>query len=153
MEQARVAVCHAFGFTYKRQMSELLPYGIYTIPEVSAVGLSEEDAVARGKKVIVGKALYKHNARGQIIGDPDGMVKLVFERESRKLIGAHCIGDRATELVHIGQAIIMLNGTVETLIEMVFNYPTLSECYKYAAYEALGVWAQPGHQIDDADGS
>jgi NAD(P) transhydrogenase len=153
MEQARVAVCHAFGFTYKRQMSELLPYGIYTIPEVSAVGLSEEDAVARGKQVVVGKALYKHNARGQIIGDADGMVKLVFERESRKLIGAHCIGDRATELVHIGQAIIMLGGTVETLIEMVFNYPTLSECYKYAAYEALGVWAKPGHQIDDADGS
>jgi NAD(P) transhydrogenase len=153
MEQARVAVCHAFGFTYKRQVSELLPYGIYTIPEVSAVGLSEEDAVARGKHVVVGKALYKHNARGQIIGDADGMVKLVFERETRKLIGAHVIGDRATELVHIGQAIIMLGGTVETLIEMVFNYPTLSECMKYAAYDALGVFAKPGHQLDDADGS
>jgi NAD(P) transhydrogenase len=138
MEQARVAVCHAFGFTYKRQVSELLPYGIYTIPEVSCVGLSEEDATARGKNVFVGKAFYKHNARGRIIGDLDGMVKLVFEQESHKLIGAHCIGDRATELVHIGQSIIMLGGTVETLIEMVFNYPTLSECYKYAAYDALG---------------
>jgi NAD(P) transhydrogenase len=103
--------------------------------------------------VVVGKALYKHNARGQIIGDADGMVKLVFERETRKLIGAHVIGDRATELVHIGQAIIMLGGTVETLIEMVFNYPTLSECMKYAAYDALGVFAKPGHQLDDADGS
>lgn len=140
MEQARVAVCHAFGFTYKRQMSELLPYGIYTIPEVSCVGLSEEDATARGIDVVCGRAYYKHNARGKILGDTDGMVKLVFERPTRKLIGAHCIGDRATELVHIGQAIITLSGTVETLIEMVFNYPTLAETYKYAAYDALGCW-------------
>jgi NAD(P) transhydrogenase len=153
MEQARVAVCHAFGFTYKRQVSELLPYGIYTIPEVSCVGLSEEDAIARGKSVVVGKALYKHNARGRIFGDEDGMVKLVFEKGSHALLGAHCIGDRATELVHIGQAIIMLGGRVETLIEMVFNYPTLSECYKYAAYDALGKLAQQGHQTEEADGS
>ncbi len=142
MEQARVAVCHAFGFTYKRQVSELLPYGIYTIPEVSCVGLSEEDAMARGIDVVAGKAFYKHNARGRIIGDLGGQVKLVFERATRKLIGAHCIGDRATELVHIGQSIIMLGGTVDTLIEMVFNYPTLSECYKYAAYDALGKLAK-----------
>jgi len=153
MEQARVAACHAFGFTYKRQVSELLPYGIYTIPEVSCVGLSEEDAKARGLDVVVGKALYKHNARGRIIGDSDGLVKLVFERGSRQLIGTHCLGDRATELVHIGQAIIMLKGTVETLIEMVFNYPTLSECYKYAAYDALGRLANAGHKTEEADGS
>lgn len=140
MEQARVAVCHAFEFTYKRQVSELLPYGIYTIPEVSCVGLSQEDATTRGIDVVCGRAYYKHNARGKILGDTDGMVKLVFERPSRKLIGAHCIGDRATELVHIGQAIITLHGTVETLIEMVFNYPTLAETYKYAAYDALGCW-------------
>ncbi len=144
MEQARVAVCHAFGFTYKRQVGELLPYGIYTIPEVSAVGLSEEDAKAKGIDVVCGRAPYKHNARGKIIGDLDGMVKLVFERSTRKLIGAHVIGDRATELVHIGQAIVTLRGTVETLIEMVFNYPTLAECYKYAAYDALGRWDAPG---------
>jgi NAD(P) transhydrogenase len=153
MEQARVAVCHAFGFTYKRQVSELLPYGIYTIPEVSCVGLSEEDANARGVDVVVGKAYYKHNARGRIIGDLGGMVKLVFERESKKLIGAHCIGDRATELVHIGQTIIMLGGRVDTLIEMVFNYPTLSECYKYAGYDALGRFAQSTHRPGEADGS
>jgi len=153
MEQARVAVCHAFCFTYKAQVSELLPYGIYTIPEVSCVGLSEEDAIARGLDVVAGKALYKHNARGRIIGDAGGMVKLVFERGTRKLIGAHCIGDRATELVHTGQAIIMLGGTVETLIEMVFNYPTLSECYKYAAYDALGRLAEPKHKTEDPDGS
>jgi NAD(P) transhydrogenase len=153
MEQARVAVCHAFGFTYKRQVSELLPYGIYTIPEVSCVGLSEEDAIARGQRVIVGRALYKHNARGRIIGDTDGLVKLVFEKESRKLIGTNCIGDRATEIVHIGQALILTGGTVDTLIEMVFNYPTLAECYKYAAYDALGRWAKPDRRTHDADGS
>jgi NAD(P) transhydrogenase len=141
MEQARVAVCHAFGFDYKRQMGSLLPYGIYTIPEVSCVGLSEEDARAKGIDTVCGRALYEHNARGKIIGDHDGLVKLVFERTSRKLIGAHCIGDRATELVHIGQALIATGGGVDTLIEMVFNYPTLSECYKYAAYDALGRWS------------
>ncbi len=153
MEQARVAVCHAFGFTYKRQVSELLPYGIYTIPELSCVGLSEEDAKARGEDVVVGRGFYKHNARGLIIGDSDGLVKLVFQRATHKLIGAHCIGDRATELVHLGQSLIMLGGTVETLIEMVFNYPTLSECYKYAAYDALGTLAKPTHTPDEADGS
>jgi NAD(P) transhydrogenase len=153
MEQARCAVCNAFGFSYKRQMSELLPYGIYTIPEVSCVGLSEEDAIARGISVVVGRALYKHNARGRIIGDSDGLVKLVFEKESRKLIGTNCIGDRATEIVHIGQAVILTHGTVDTFIEMVFNYPTLAECYKYAAYDALGRWTKPDRNTDDADGS
>ena len=153
MEQARSAVCKAFGFDYKRGVSDLLPYGIYTIPEVSCVGLSEEDAVAAGREVVAGKALYAHNARGRIIGDHDGMVKLVFEKHTRKLIGAHVIGDRATELVHIGQSIILLGGTVETLIEMVFNYPTLSECYKYAAYDALGRLTRPDRRSDDADGS
>ena len=140
MEQARVAVCHAFHFEYKQHVGALLPYGIYTIPEISCVGLSEEDAKAKGIDVVCGRAPYSLNARGKIIGDTDGMVKLVFERPTRKLIGAHVIGDRATELVHIGQVIIMLGGGVETLIEMVFNYPTLSECYKYAAYDALGRW-------------
>ncbi len=153
MEQARVAVCNAFGCDHKRQVSELLPYGIYTIPEVSCVGLSEEDAIARGHQVVVGRALYKHNARGRIIGDSDGLVKLVFDKESKKLLGANCIGDRATELVHIGQALIMTGGTVHTLIEMVFNYPTLAECYKYAAYDALGRWAKPDRSTGDADGS
>ena len=137
MEQARVAVCHAFGFTYKRQVSELLPYGIYTIPEVSCVGLGEEEAARRGLDVVAGRAFYRDNVRGQIIGDRDGMVKLVFDRSTRRLIGCHCIGERASELVHVGQAIIVLDGTVETFIEMVFNYPTLGETFKYAAYDAL----------------
>ena len=137
MEQARVAVCHAFAFSYKRQVSHLLPYGIYTIPEVSCVGVSEEDATKRGTSFVVGRAFYRDNARGKIIGDKDGIVKLIFDQETRKLIGCHCLGDRASELVHIGQVMIALGGTVDTLIETVFNYPTLAELFKYAAYDAL----------------
>jgi len=142
MEQARVAVCHAFGWDYKKQVSDLLPYGVYTIPEVSAVGVGEEDALVRGRAFVVGRGLYRDNARAKIIGDKDGLVKLVFDRETRRLIGCHCLGDRASELVHIGQSHILLGGTVESFIEMVFNYPTLSECFKYAAYDALGKLAQ-----------
>jgi NAD(P) transhydrogenase len=138
MEQARVAVCHAFGFDYKRQMSHLLPYGIYTIPEVSCVGQSEEDAHKAGIRYVVGRAFYRDNARGKIIGDKEGVIKLLFEAPSKKLIGCHCIGDKASELVHIGQLMIALGGTLDILIETVFNYPTLSELFKYAAYDALG---------------
>jgi NAD(P) transhydrogenase len=145
MEQARIAVCHAFGFTYKRQMSHLLPYGIYTIPEVSCVGLSEDDATKAGSPFVVGRAFYRDNARGKILGDKEGVVKLIFDQESRKLLGCHCMGDRASELVHIGQVMISLGGTVDTLIETVFNYPTLSELFKYAAYDALGALGRAQH--------
>ena len=137
MEQARVAVCRAFGFDYKQELTSLLPFGVYTIPEVSSVGLSEEAAAERGIDVVIGRASFADNARGEIIGDRDGMTKLVFDRSTRRLIGCHCVGERATELVHIGQAVMTLGGTVETFIEMVFNYPTLAETYKYAAYDAL----------------
>ena len=137
MEQARVAVCRAFDFDYKRELSNLLPFGVYTIPEVSSVGLSEEDAAAKGIDAVIGRALFRDNARGEIIGDRDGMTKLVFDPATRRLVGCHCVGERATELVHVGQAVMMLGGTVETFIEMVFNYPTLAETYKYAAYDAL----------------
>jgi NAD(P) transhydrogenase len=138
MEQARVAVCHAFGFTYKRQVSELLPFGIYTIPEVSCIGFSEEAAKEKGLDFVVGRAFYRDNARGKIVGDKDGVIKLVVERGTKKLLGCHCIGERASELVHIGQTVMILDGTIDVFIEMVFNYPTLSEMFKYAAYDALG---------------
>jgi NAD(P) transhydrogenase len=138
MEQARVAVCHAFGFTYKRQVSHLLPFGIYTIPEVSCIGFSEEAAAEKGLDFVVGRAFYRDNARGKIIGDNDGVIKLVVERSTRKLLGCHCIGERASELVHIGQTAMLLGGTIDVFIEMVFNYPTLGEMFKYAAYDALG---------------
>ncbi len=87
---------------------------------------------------MVGRAFYRDNARGKIVGDKDGIIKLVVERGSRKLLGCHCIGERATELVHTGQTVMLLDGTIDTFIEMVFNYPTLSEMFKYAAYDALG---------------
>jgi NAD(P) transhydrogenase len=138
MEQGRVAACHAFGFPYKQHVSELLPYGVYTIPEVSSVGLGETEAKKRGHDVVVGRARFCDNARGAIIGDCDGVLKLVFDRKTRRLLGCHCVGERAAELVHVGQAIMLLDGTIETFIEMVFNFPTLSELYKYAAYDALG---------------
>jgi len=144
MEQARVAVCRAFGFAYKRKVSSLLPYGVYTIPEVSCVGLGEREAKERGVDAVVGRASFQDNARGQILGDREGMIKLVFDRASRELIGCHCIGERATELVHVGEVAIALGGTVETFIENVFNYPTLGEAFKYAAYDALGQMGPPG---------
>ncbi len=138
MEQARVAVCHAFGIDYKRQVSRLLPFGIYTIPEVSSIGLSEEAAREQRVDVVVGRALYRDNARGKIVGDRDGVLKLVVERATRKVAGCHCIGERASELVHVGQAVMVLGGTVDVFLEMVFNHPTLGELFKYAAYDALG---------------
>ena len=142
MEQARVAVCHAFGIDYKQAVDSLLPYGIYTIPEVSCVGETEETARAQKIDHVVGRAFFKDNARGLIQGDTDGMLKLVVHRQTRRLIGVHILGDRATELVHIGQAVMSLGGTVDVLIQMVFNYPTLAEVYKYAAYSALGALAK-----------
>ncbi len=138
MEQGRVAVCHAFGFEYKQGVSSLLPFGIYAIPEVGTVGLTEQGARGAGYDVVVGRASYGQNARGQIMGADRGELKLVFDRADCRLLGTHVIGDLATELVHISQMVMALNGTGETLIDMVFNYPTLSECYKYAAYDALG---------------
>ncbi|MBK7401542.1 MAG: Si-specific NAD(P)(+) transhydrogenase [Myxococcales bacterium] len=152
MEQARVAVVHAFGLGYKTKVGALLPYGIYTVPEVSYVGMTEEEARKANVDYVVGRAFFRDNARGKIIGDRDGVVKLMVERGSRKLVGVHVIGERAAELVHIGQAIMTLGGGVDALIEMVFNYPTLSECYKYAAYDALGALAQ-GNKASSDDGS
>jgi NAD(P) transhydrogenase len=138
MEQGRVAVCHAFGFAYKQAVSDLLPYGVYTIPEISALGETEESCHDVGISYVVGRAHYAENARGKIAGDTEGSLKLVVARETRKLIGVHVIGERATELVHIGQAVMHLGGKVDALIEMVFNYPSLAEAYKYAAYDCLG---------------
>jgi NAD(P) transhydrogenase len=142
MDQARVAVCHAFGFAYKRQVSHLLPFGVYTIPEVSCIGLSEEAATEQKLAYVVGRAFYRENARGKIVGDQDGVIKLVVQRGTKKLLGCHCIGERASELVHLGQAVMLLDGTIDTFIDMVFNYPTLGEMFKYAAYDALGAMAQ-----------
>lgn len=142
MEQGRVAVCHAFGFEYKKTVADLLPYGLYTIPEVSALGETEESCREIGIPYAVGRARYAENARAKIAGDTEGLLKLVVERRSRSLIGVHVIGERATELVHIGHAVVHLGGTVDAFIEMVFNYPSLAEAYKYAAYDCLAALAK-----------
>jgi len=138
MEQGRVAVCNAFNFAYKQSVNELLPYGIYTIPEVSALGETEESCQAKGIRHVAGRAHYAQNARGKISGDTEGLLKLIVDSATRKVIGVHVIGERATELVHIGQAVVHLGGSVDVFIEMVFNFPSLAEAYKYAAYDCLG---------------
>jgi len=138
MEQGRVAVCRAFGFEYKRAVADLLPFGIYTIPEVSAVGKTEDQCREQEIPYVVGRALFRNNARGCITGDVEGVTKLVVHAETREVLGVHVIGERASELVHIGQAVMQLGGRVDTFIDMVFNFPTLAEAYKYAAYECLG---------------
>jgi NAD(P) transhydrogenase len=138
MEQGRVAACHAFSFEYKQCVSPLVPYGVYTIPEISMVGESEDSLSQKGQEYLVGRASYGSNPRGQIMGDTAGLVKLLFSPEDQKLLGVHIIGERACELIHIGQACIYFGGTIDFFIQNVFNFPTLSDVYKYAAYDGLG---------------
>jgi NAD(P) transhydrogenase len=141
MEQGRVAMCHAFGFGYKQTVASEMPYGIYTIPEVSSFGETEQTCQQKKIDYVVGRGLFENNARGKITGDLEGITKLVVDAPTRKLIGVHVIGERATELVHIGQTAIHLGATVDLFIDMVFNYPTLADSYKYAAYHCLAALA------------
>jgi NAD(P) transhydrogenase len=136
MEQGRLATCHAFGVP-TRSVPELFPYGIYTIPEISMVGRTEEELTQQGVPYEVGKAQYREIARGQIIGDSTGMLKLIFHLETRQLLGVHIIGEGASELVHIGQAVMAFGGRVDYFVDTVFNYPTLAECYKVAAFDGI----------------
>jgi NAD(P) transhydrogenase len=145
MEQGRVAMCHAFGFPYKQRLASQLPMGIYTIPEISAVGETEESCREKKIEFAVGRAKYANNARGQIIGDFAGLLKLIFQRDNKQLLGVQILGESATELIHLGMAVLEAEGTIDTFIELVFNYPTLSEMYKYAAYDGLGNLA--GHKL------
>ncbi|MBI3670114.1 MAG: Si-specific NAD(P)(+) transhydrogenase [Acidobacteria bacterium] len=145
MEQGRVGVCHAFGFQYKQRLATMLPMGIYTIPEISAVGETEESCQEKKIDYVVGRAHYSHNARGLIVGDTSGMLKLIFRRADKHLLGVHIIGENATELIHLGMQVLETGGTLDAFIELVFNYPTLSETYKYAAYDGLGNLS--GHKL------
>ncbi|HTQ04877.1 MAG TPA: Si-specific NAD(P)(+) transhydrogenase [Polyangiaceae bacterium] len=145
MEQGRVAVCHAFGFTYKTAVASQMPYGIYTIPEVSSFGETEETCKEKGIDYVIGRSLFSENPRGMITGDLEGVTKLVVDAHSRKLLGVHVIGERASELVHVGQVAVTLGATVDLFIDMVFNYPTLGDSYKYAAYHCLGELAARAH--------
>ena len=138
MEQARVAMVHAFELRYKERMSPVLPLAVYTVPEIGMVGLTEEEARAKGEEVEVGRAEYARNARAQIIGDQSGLIKLVFRVEDKRLLGVHLVGELASELVHIGAEVVRTGGTIDAFIDAVYNWPTLSDSYKYAAYDGLG---------------
>ena len=143
MEQGRHASCHAFGLSHQRA-AHLLPYGIYTIPEISMVGRNEEELTHDGIPYEVGTARYREIARGQLIGDTVGMLKLLFHNETRELLGVHGIGAGATELIHIGQAVMAHRGKLDYFVDSVFNYPTLAECYKVAALDALNRYPRSG---------
>lgn len=138
MEQARVAMVHAFDLKYKTKVATFLPYGIYTIPECSMAGQTEASLKEKSIPYVAGTAQYNSNARGQIIGAETGFLKLLFEKESMKLLGVHVIGEQATEIVHIGLIALQSGASAELFIETCFNYPTLGELYKYATYDALG---------------
>jgi NAD(P) transhydrogenase len=136
MEQGRLATCRAFGVE-ANSVPELFPYGIYTIPEISMVGRTEQELTELGVPYEVGRANYKEIARGQIIGDSSGLLKLLFHLEKRNLLGVHIIGEGASELVHIGQAVLAFGGRIDYFVQTVFNYPTLAECYKTAAFDGI----------------
>jgi NAD(P) transhydrogenase len=146
MQQGRHASCHAFGIS-DRTDTDLLPFGIYAIPEISMVGKNEEELAREDIPYGVGIARYREIARGQLIGDETGMLKLLFHRQTRELLGVHGIGEGATELIHIGQAVMAYRGKIDYFIDTVFNYPTLAECYKVAALDGINrlprPWAPP----------
>jgi NAD(P) transhydrogenase len=136
LEQGRLAASYAFGVE-ATSTPALFPYGIYTIPEISYVGKNEEELTAASVPYEMGRAGYREIARGQILGDSTGMLKILFHRETLALLGVHIIGESACELVHIGQAVMSLGGTIDYFVNTVFNYPTLAECYKNAALDGV----------------
>src|SRR5580693_7005617 len=136
MEQGRLASCHMFG-TPGKMPSNLIPFGIYTIPEISMVGYTEEQLTKDKIPYETGLARYAELPKGQMLGDEQGLLKLIFNPDSLKLLGVHVIGDRAAEIVHIGQVVLALGATIEYFRDAVFNYPTLAEAYKVAALDGL----------------
>ena len=136
MEQGRIAVAHAFGKAFTSNPS-YFPFGIYTIPEISFIGKTEEQLTDEDVPYEVGVAYYREIARGQIRGDTTGRLKLIFHRDTLDVLGVHIIGEGASELLHIGQAVLILKGKVDYFVNTVFNYPTLAECYKAAAFNGL----------------
>jgi len=136
MEQGRVAAARLYGAPCD-SMVELLPFGIYAIPEIATVGRSEEDLTRAGIPYETGVAQYREIARGQLLGDEIGMLKLLIQPDTHAVLGAHAIGTGATELIHIAQAVMALQGTADYFVDAVFNYPTLAECYRVAALNGL----------------
>jgi NAD(P) transhydrogenase len=137
MEQARVAMVHAFNLHYKERVSAVIPLAVYSIPEIALVGLTEDACREQGRPYLVGRAYYRKNARGQIVGDTDGLLKLVFAPEDKKVLGVHIIGEMASELIHLGAQTIAAGDSIDAFINAVYNYPSLSDSYKYAAYDGL----------------
>jgi NAD(P) transhydrogenase len=137
MEQARVAMCRAFDIPFKETLEAAVPTGIYTLPEASMVGLTEEAARTAGEDVETGRSFFEANARALIAGTTEGLVKLVFRASDRQLLGAHILGEEATELIHIAQAVLHAGGTIDEFIDTTFNFPTRADAYKYAAYDGL----------------
>jgi NAD(P) transhydrogenase len=142
MQQGRHAACHAFGIPCQTDTT-LMPFGIYSIPEISMVGRNEDELTTAGVPYAVGIARYREIARGQLIGDETGMLKLLFHNKTRELLGVHAIGDGATELIHIGQTVMAFHGTIDYFVDAVFNYPTLAECYRVAALDGINRLPRP----------
>lgn len=135
-EQGRLAACHMFGIA-AQSVPALFPFGIYAIPEIAWVGMNEAELTSKGVPFETGVARYKEIARGQILGDTDGMLKLIFHLDTHEILGVWVLGTQATELVHIGQTVMALGGKLDYFLSTVFNYPTLAECYKVAAYDGF----------------
>jgi len=135
MEQGRLAACHAFGLE-PPPPPEYFPYGIYSVPEISVVGMTEEEVRQRGIPYEIGVCRLRETSRGHIMGLNNGLMKMLFSIKTRRLLGVHIIGEGATELIHIGQAVLNLKGTIDYFIDNTFNYPTLAEAYKIAALDA-----------------
>ena len=142
MEQGRVAACHAFGFTAV-EPPDYFPYGIYSVPEMSMVGMTEREVEERNIPYETGVARFRETSRGHIMGLDKGMLKMIFSLKTRRLLGCHIVGEGATELIHIGQAVLNLKGTLDYFVENTFNYPTLAEAYKVAALDAYNRMAGP----------
>lgn len=146
MEQARVAMCRAFDIPYREALDSVIPTGIYTLPEAAMVGMTEDEAHEQlGDNVGTGRSLFAGNARARIAGTTEGLVKLVFRKDDRTLLGAHILGEEATELIHIAQAILHRGGAIDEFIDTTFNFPTRADAFKYAAYDGLPPRARTLH--------
>jgi NAD(P) transhydrogenase len=140
MEQARTAIAHAFNFQYPGSKINIIPMAIYSLPEIAMAGLTEDACQEKGIPYLVGRADYERNPRGLIVGDHSGMLKVVFSPFDKKVLGVHHIGEMSSELVHIGSQVLVQGGTIDDFRETIFNYPTLSDLYKYAAYDGIDEW-------------
>ncbi|HEX19610.1 MAG TPA: Si-specific NAD(P)(+) transhydrogenase, partial [Acidiferrobacteraceae bacterium] len=135
MEQGRKAACHAFGENSRNGL-QLYPLGIYTIPEISMIGKTEEQLIDERIPYEIGVSRFQETAKGQILGLQDGLLKILVSLDDRRILGVHIVGENATELIHVGQTIMLLDGTLENLLDQIFNYPSLAENYKIAALDA-----------------